>query len=262
MRRVPRTGDARVKARARETLARFRRDYEPPHSFLDHETPFQLLVAVLLSAQTTDRSVNAITPALFARYPTAEAMAAAPLDELERLLKGVSFHRVKARNARETARLVAERFGGEVPRAMEDLTALPGVGRKTAAVVQGHVWGEAERVAVDTHVKRVTFRLGLTDTQDPDKASDRLGALYPREDWPPINYYFIVHGRTTCVARRPRCGDCVVEDLCPKQGVLLPESDPAARPHPTKRPAKGAGAARAKPPATEGKAARRRPDKT
>ena len=220
--------------RAKEALARLRRGYPPRHAFLDHATPFQLLVAVALSAQWQDRLVNRVTPALFARFGTPEAMARASPEEVLALIRPATFAPTKAQRLVEMARLLVERFGGGVPRTLEDLTSLPGVGRKTASVVQGYVWGEAESVAVDTHVKRVSYRLGLTTTLDPDRAADELGALYPRKDWPDLNYYLIQHGRAICRARKPSCGDCLVADLCPKVGVL--DAGGGKRAHPTKRP--------------------------
>lgn len=230
-----------AKERALETMARFRRAYGPRYAYLAHGSPFQLLVAVILSAQAPDAVVNRVTPALFAAYPTARAMAQAPEEELRRLVEPVSFARSKARHLRGAARLLVERHGGEVPRAMEDLVALPGVGRKTASVVQGYVWGEAEAVAVDTHVRRVSFRLGLTTREDPDQVAEDLGALYPPRDWPDVNFFFIRHGRAVCVARRPRCGECLVADLCPRRGVTAVAAGPGAQsPPPRKgRAAKG-----------------------
>jgi endonuclease-3 len=178
----------------------------------------------VLSAQTTDASVNQATPALFARYPTPAALAEAPVEDLRRLLRPIRFSESKAPRLRELARLLVERFDGEVPRTMADLTSLPGVGNKTAAVVQGYLWGEAESVAVDTHVKRVARRLGLTSTDDARRAERELGALYPKSEWPDINFYFIKHGRTICRAPRPLCEECLVNDICPKVGVVAPRS--------------------------------------
>lgn len=206
-------------ARGAEALARFREAYGERASYLNHETPFQLLVAVILSAQMTDAGVNRVTPALFEAYPTPRRMAEAAVADVLRLIEPVNFARSKARHLVETARRLVADFGGEVPRSMEDLTSLPGVGRKTAAVVQGYVWNEADTVAVDTHVSRVAERLGLTSSREPRKAERELEALFPRSDWPAINDSFIAHGRAVCKARRPLCETCVVKGICPKIGV-------------------------------------------
>lgn len=213
---VRRMGPAK---RGAEALARFRDRYGERVSYLHHRTPFQLLVAVILSAQSTDAGVNRATPALFRAYPDAERMAKASVDDLFALIGTVNFARAKARHLQGMARQLVERHGGEVPRTMADLTSLPGVGRKTASVVQGYVHGEAETVAVDTHVARVAERLGLTSSREPRKAERELEALYPRAEWPDVNYYFIAHGRAICRARRPLCEECLVKDVCPKVGV-------------------------------------------
>lgn len=231
--------------RAREVLARFRKTYPTPYAYLHHASPFQLLVAVILSAQAPDALVNKRTPELFARYPTAEAMQHATVEALADLVHPIPFARSKARYLKETARLLVERHGGQVPRSMEDLVALPGVARKTASVVQGYVFGVSEGIGVDTHVRRVSYRLGLTTEETPAKIERDLMALYPPEDWPAINFFFIYHGRHgPCVARKPRCPECVVEDLCPKQGVTevgLPKD--AAAKKSSRKPGKGPGRA-------------------
>jgi endonuclease-3 len=209
-----------AKARAPEVLARFRREHPARFAYLHHGSPFQLLVAVILSAQARDATVNRRTPGLFARYPNAETMARAEPEDLEGLLAPITFARSKAKHLVGMARMLVERHGGQVPSAMADLVELPGVARKTASVVQGYVSGRAEGVAVDTHVRRVSYRLALTDEEDPKRIEKDLMALYPPEDWPDINFHFIWHGRHgPCVARRPRCPECIVQDLCPKVGV-------------------------------------------
>ena len=225
-----------AKAKAPEVLARFRREYPPRYSYLHHETPFQLLVAVILSAQTADALVNQRTPGLFAKFPTPEKMAKADREDVFGLLHPITFAYTKAKHLIGMSGLLVEKHGGEVPRSMADLVELPGVARKTASVVQGYVFGEAEGVAVDTHVKRVSYRLGLTAEESPVKIERDLAALYPSADWPDINFYFIQHGRHgPCVARKPRCGACIVEDLCPKKGVTEVGADPGAPPHPTSK---------------------------
>jgi endonuclease III len=190
---------------------------------LDFATPLQLLVATVLSAQTTDRRVNGVTPVLFARYPDAAALAAADRTELEELLRPTGFFRAKADSLlRLAAALVAE-HDGQVPRRLEDLVRLPGVGRKTANVVLGNAFG-VPGITVDTHVGRVSRRLGWTDEEDPVRAEHAIGALFPRRDWTMLSHRLIFHGRRTCHARRPACGACPVARDCPSSGTG--ETDP------------------------------------
>jgi endonuclease-3 len=206
--------------RAPEVLARLRKEYPEPYFFLKFDSPFQLLVSVILSAQTTDAQVNRVTPALFAKYPTAEALAAAPIRDVEKLVHSTGFYKSKARHIRGTARRIVDAYDGEVPTTMAELMTLPGVARKTANVVQELVADEPEGVCVDTHVKRVAYRLGLASKDDATKAEGDLMRLYPRDDWSDIPFYFITHGRTVCAAKVPRCSTCFLADLCPKRGVV------------------------------------------
>ena len=208
-----------AKARAPEALARMVEEYEAPYCFLRYGSPFQLLVAVILSAQCTDAMVNKVTPDLFAAYPTPRALAEAPRADVERLIHRTGFYRAKAKSIQGTAQAIVERFGGEVPRTMADLMTLPGVARKTANVVQSEVYGLSEGVCVDTHVGRVARRLGLSRSEDPVKVEADLMRLYPQEAWSDVPYYFIRHGRAVCDAKKPRCGACLLADLCPKRGV-------------------------------------------
>lgn len=208
-----------AKARAPEALERLRKEHEPPYCFLDHASPFQLLVAVILSAQCTDAMVNKVTPALFRKYGTPEKLARAPREDVERIIYRTGFYRAKAKHVQETASAIVERYGGEVPRAMSDLLTLPGVARKTANVVQGQCFGLAEGVCVDTHVGRVARRLGLTRAEDPVHVERDLMRVYPEAEWIDVPYYFIQHGRATCDAKRPRCPECPLADICPKRGV-------------------------------------------
>ncbi|MEA3199369.1 MAG: endonuclease [Thermoplasmata archaeon] len=210
---------AGAKLRAPEALARMERAHEPRYCFLDHESPFQLLIAVILSAQCTDAMVNKVTPDLFARWPDPASLADAPRVEVERVIYRTGFYRAKAKNVQACARMLVDRFGGEVPRGMADLTSLPGVARKTANVVQGNVWGRSEGVCVDTHVGRIARRLGLTRAQDPEGVEEDLARLYPEEKWVEVPYHFIQLGRSFCDAKRPRCAECYLADLCPKRGV-------------------------------------------
>ena len=198
-----------------EVIARLRQAHPDAHCALDYDTPLQLLAAVILSAQCTDERVNLTTPALFARYPTAEALAAADADELEAIVRPTGFYRNKARFLRQTAaRLLAE-YDGQVPPDMDALLTLPGVARKTANVVRGEIYGLADGVTVDTHVKRLAARLGLTAETDPVKVERDLMAVIPRQSWIEIAHLLIWHGRRVCTARKPNCPACPLNDICP-----------------------------------------------
>ena len=185
---------------------------------LDFETPFQLLVATVLSAQTTDENVNKVTPALFARYPEPAELAAANPDELEKLIHSTGFFRSKARNLMGLGKELDERFGGRVPDDMADLVTLPGVGRKTANVILSVAF-DKPGLAVDTHVTRLTRLLGLTESTDPVKIESEVTAMLPPKDWGAFGLRLILHGRRICIARRPRCGYCVLHDFCPSSQV-------------------------------------------
>ena len=200
-------------------VERLRRAYPDATCALHFATPLQLLVATILAAQCTDERVNAVTPALFEKYPTAEAFAAAPIEELEAAVKPTGFYRNKAKHIQAACRLLAERHGGEVPRAMDELIALPGVARKTANVVMGNAHGVVEGIAVDTHVGRVSRRLGLTASEDPVQVEADLMALLPPEEWLDFSHRVIAHGRAICQARRPLCLDCALNDICPSSTV-------------------------------------------
>jgi endonuclease-3 len=186
---------------------------------LDHKSPYQLLMATILSAQCPDERVNMTTPALFKKYPTPAAMAAAPLPDLERLVRSTGFYRNKALSLKEASGAIAERFGGEVPRTMEGLLTLRGVARKTANVLLGTAFGIADGGVVDTHVKRRAFRLGLTRHTDPEKIERDLMKALPKEHWIWFAHSLVLHGRAVCDARKPRCGECPLAEFCPKKGV-------------------------------------------
>jgi len=175
--------------------------------------PFQVLVATVLSAQTTDRQVASISRDLFSRYPDARSLAAAEVEDLERIIRPTGYYHVKTRHLIAAARALLDRFGGEVPLAMEDLLALPGVGRKTANIVLS-ACGKDEGIAVDTHVFRIARRIGLSHGKSPDRVEQDLLALYPRRAWGKVNGLFITHGRECCTARNPRCGECPVRLYC------------------------------------------------
>jgi endonuclease-3 len=209
------------KGRSRETAARLGAEYPGTAKelcALDHDNPFQLLVATILSAQSTDARVNLVTPALFARFPTPEDLAAADPSEVERLIASSGFFRAKTRSLIGMATGLVERYGGEVPVAIEDLTTLPGVGRKTANVVRSVAFGEPG-LPVDTHVLRLSRLLGLTTQTDPEKVEADLTAQLPAQVWGAFSLRLILHGRRVCVARRPRCEECLLADLCPSSRV-------------------------------------------
>jgi len=182
--------------------------------FLHFETPFQSLIATILSAQTTDISVNAVTPELFSRYPDPIALAHAKQEDIEEIIRKTGFFRSKAKNIIATAQLLVAEFSGEVPADMEQLQRLPGVGRKTANIVMSHAFSCNEGIAVDTHVKRISMRLGLTTHSNPDRIEEELCALFCREWWEEVNALFILHGRKVCNAQRPKCEICVLSPYC------------------------------------------------
>jgi endonuclease-3 len=206
-------------ARAPLIFKRLRRAYPDAHCELDHTNAYQLLVATILSAQCTDKRVNMVTPALFARYPDAEALAMADPREVEELVKPTGFFRNKTRSLLGMAGGLLDRFGGAVPDRMEDLVTLPGVGRKTANVILGTAFGKPAGVVVDTHVGRLSRRLGLTRLSDPVKVERVLMKLFPQKNWTLLSHLLIFHGRRVCLARRPRCAECVLNDLCPSSEV-------------------------------------------
>jgi endonuclease-3 len=196
-----------------------RRRYPHPGPHLHAASPWQLLVATMLSAQCTDARVNAVTPALFARWPGPEEIARAGQDELEEAVRSTGFFRMKARNLLHAARRIRDVYGGEVPRDLAELVTLPGVARKTANVVLWGAFGINEGLAVDTHVARISYRLGLTDARDADKIEQDLLVLFPRAQWGDINHRMVSFGREVCRARAPRCAQCELLADCPRRGV-------------------------------------------
>ncbi|MFL5575774.1 MAG: endonuclease III [Gemmatimonadaceae bacterium] len=202
-------------AHAADVFDRLSAAHPDAHCELDHATPLQLLVATILSAQCTDKRVNMVTPVLFDRFPTAAALAAAPQEEVEEIIRSTGFFRNKAKSIIAMANALLERHGGEVPASMDDLVKLPGVGRKTANVILGNAFGVNEGIVVDTHVGRLATRLGLTTETDPVKVEQALVPLFPRERWAMLAHVLIFHGRRVCDAKKPRCGECVVRDVCP-----------------------------------------------
>jgi endonuclease III len=202
-------------AQARTVIRRLKKTYPDARTELDHHSAWELLVATILSAQSTDRGVNLVTPVLFARYPTPAALAEANPEDVETIIKTTGFFRQKTKSIVGAAKAIAERHGGEVPRTMDELTALPGVGRKTANVVLGNAFGVNAGIVVDTHVLRLSKRLGLTQNTDPVKVEQDLLPIVPRKTWAVFSHLLIFHGRRVCFARKPDCAECVLNDICP-----------------------------------------------
>ncbi len=203
--------------RARKIGRVLAQTYPDAHCELTFETPLQLLVATILSAQCTDVRVNMVTPELFARYPDAHALAAANREELEEIIRSTGFFRAKTNSLLGMAQAVCERYDGEVPNKLKELVTLPGVGRKTANVVLGNAF-DTPGITVDTHFGRLSRRFGWTDEADPVKVEAEVGALFPRKDWTPLSHQMIFHGRRCCFSRRPACGACPVAKWCPSFG--------------------------------------------
>ena len=211
-------------SRAKTLVQRLREAYPDAHCSLDFASPFQLVIATILSAQCTDKRVNMVTPELFRRWPDAATLAGAKQRDLEAVIRSTGFFRAKAKSLLGCARALVDRHGGEVPRTIEELVRLPGVGRKTANVVLGTAFGIASGVVVDTHVGRISRRLGLTRAADAVRAERDLVRVVPRENWIEFSHWLIEHGRGVCSARRPVCDDCSLLDLCPRVSVKLPGS--------------------------------------
>lgn len=207
------------KCQARLFLRRLKENYPDAHCALIHSNPLELLVATILSAQCTDERVNKTTPTLFAKYRSAQDYASASLDDLESDLRSINFFRNKAKSLKGMGQRLVDKYNGEVPKQLEDLISLPGVGRKTANVVLGNVFGITEGIVVDTHVQRLAGRLGLTSKRDPVGIEEDLCRLIPHRDWVLISHLLIFHGRQVCKARRPLCDDCSLVDACPQVGV-------------------------------------------
>lgn len=200
-------------------LQRLHEAYPDAECALHHRNAFELLVATILSAQCTDERVNKVTPALFARFPTPEAMASADREELETLIRSTGFYHNKAKNIQRAAQRIVSAYGGVVPQTMAELLTLPGVARKTANVVLGVVFKIADGVVVDTHVKRLSNRLGLTTQSDPEKIERDLQAITPTTEWINLSHLLIFHGRNVCDARKPNCAACTLSDLCPSAAL-------------------------------------------
>ena len=208
-----------LRRRTTQILAILKRTYPDAHCALNFTTPLQLLIATILSAQCTDERVNQVTPGLFARCPDAASLAAISQKELEKIIHSTGFYRAKARSLRSCAASLVAEHSGKVPKTMEALHQLAGVGRKTANVVLGNAFGLAEGVVVDTHVGRLSRRMGLTRHLDPVKVESALVRLIPKEDWTLVSHLLIAHGRKRCMARNPNCAQCELRKFCPQRGV-------------------------------------------
>lgn len=204
---------------ARKIARALARAYPEAVCALAHENPFQLLVATILSAQCTDVRVNMVTPRLFTQYATPEKLAQAPQSDVEEIIRSLGFFRAKAKSLRTMAQKLVADFEGEMPRTLEEMITLPGVGRKTANVLLGTAFGLATGVVVDTHVKRITHRLGLTKSTNPARIEQDLIALLPRREWVNFSHRLILHGRRICIARNPKCPECPLLPLCPRVGL-------------------------------------------
>jgi endonuclease-3 len=210
-----------ARERVKQLIRTWPKIYPNAHCELNFRNPLELLVATILSAQCTDKRVNMVTPELFKKYRTAKDYANAPQAELENAIRSTGFYRNKTKSIRAAMRAIAEEHGGKVPNAMEKLRALPGVGRKTANVVLGNAFGKNEGIVVDTHVVRLSHRLGLTKQKDPEKIERDLMKLIPREYWTDWSHWLIWHGRRRCFARKPDCSQCEVFQLCPSGKTFL-----------------------------------------
>lgn len=203
-----------MKNQNKEIINILRKTYPEAKCSLDFKTPFEMIVAVMLSAQCTDERVNKTTPSIFAKYSTPEDFASIDIKELEELIHPCGFYKNKAKNIKACAEMIIEKYNGEVPKTMEDLIKLPGVGRKSANVVMLEAFGEAKGIAVDTHCRRIANKIGLSNEKDPEKIEQDLLKKFDQEDYKDINHLFIWHGRNTCIARKPKCEKCNIKEMC------------------------------------------------
>lgn len=216
---MARESKAHKTQRTLKIIQQLDREYPNAHCALDHSNPVELLIATILSAQCTDERVNIVTKKLFQTYRTPKDYAEAPLKDLEQAVKSTGFFRNKAKAIKEMSRILIDQHGGQVPKNMDSLRALPGVGRKTANVVLGNAFNIASGVVVDTHVGRLSRRLGLTSAQSPEAVERDLEQIVPKKDWIQFSHWLIWHGRATCKARKPQCLQCCILELCPQKGV-------------------------------------------
>lgn len=219
MTRTSQAAQADKRKQARKVVNALKKTYPDAECALTHESAYQLTAATILSAQCTDERVNSVTPKLFAKYPTAQDLAKSRQRDVERIIRSLGFFRAKAENIRGMAKKLVEEFDGELPKTLEEMTSLPGVGRKTANVVLGTWYGIASGVVVDTHVKRISNLLGLTESKNPDIIERDLNAVVPKKEWINYSHRLIHHGRQICIARRPQCTECPLLRICPRIGL-------------------------------------------
>ncbi|WP_320169464.1 endonuclease III [Maridesulfovibrio sp.] len=211
--------EKKIRQRAAEIYTRLLASYPDPEPALDWNNAWELLVSTVLAAQCTDVRVNKVTPELFRRWPGPAELSVAAIEEIEEVIRSTGLFRNKAKNLKAAAELVTEEFGGELPRTMKEMTRLPGVARKTANIVLSNAMDVHEGVAVDTHVKRLSFRMGFTTSTNPNVIEKDLMPLFPRQNWGIVNHLLVLYGRDVCSARSPKCTACDVEDICPKNGI-------------------------------------------
>lgn len=209
----------KTKERVIQIIRRLKKTYPDAKTALHFHSPFDLLVATILSAQATDVLVNKITPALFMKYRSISAYADASVETLQKDVRSINFYKTKAKNIQASARLVMDKFHGKVPKTMEELTTLPGIARKTANIILSNAYGIDAGIAVDTHVKRLSYRLGLTKNENPVKIEQDLMAITPKEDWSNLSHLLIRHGRQVCHAKKPKHLECVLSDICPSKTI-------------------------------------------
>jgi endonuclease-3 len=208
-----------VNEKTREIIRRLKKEYPEPKTALNFRSPFELLVATILSAQTTDVLVNKVTENLFKKYKSVKDYADASPESLRKDLSSINFYKTKAKNIQGSAKIVVESFNSKVPKTMDEITSLPGVARKTANVILSNAYGINEGIAVDTHVKRLAYRLGLTKNEDPGKVEKDLMIVTPKEEWGTLSHFLIFHGRKICQAKKPRHQECVLYDICPSRDI-------------------------------------------
>jgi endonuclease III len=209
----------KTQEKALEIIRRLKKAYPDPKTALNFNSPFNLLVATILSAQATDILVNKVTPALFRKYRSVKDYADTPLEVLQKDVTSINFYKTKAKNIRASAQIIMENFQGKVPKTMEELVTLPGVARKTANIILSNAYGINAGIAVDTHVKRLAYRLGLTKNGDPVKIEKELMAITPKEDWSHLSHLLIFHGRKVCHAKNPKHDECILSDICPSKDI-------------------------------------------
>lgn len=231
---MPKESLEQKKERTAKIIAQLQKLYPDAHCALNHSNAFELLVATILSAQCTDARVNMVTPALFKKYPTPKALAEAPQADVEKMIQTTGFFRSKATSIRTTSADLVAKHNGQVPSSMEELTALRGVGRKTANVVLGNAFGQNVGVVVDTHVGRLSLRLNLTANTDPVKVEQDLIRIVPQKDWTLFSHWLIFHGRQVCIARKPRCEQCALLPLCPSGPKFIASGESAGSTKPKK----------------------------